>query len=698
MRSFKKASPTRLRKTKQAKDAVQMTVKPARPKLSVTDDDALSATTEWTDRLRAALEYIDEGFTIIDENLMLRAWNKRVETLLGFPEGTITEGTSLRDLIYFNAERGEYGPGDPEELTQERMELARQFEQHRLVRERPDGTILEVRGTPVPNIGFVTIYKDITEQIRAEQALKESVDTLEARVEERTQELKEALENLKQSEQWLRMIADAVPVLIGYVDSTKTYRFANRMYEEWFGFTNEQVIGSKVWDVLGGELYPGHENDLNAVLSGKSVASDFNLETPDGRSIINELTYLPHFGEGGEIQGYFVLGQDVTERRQTDVILRQVQKMEAVGQLTGGIAHDFNNLLTIIIGNLALLEDREDLDESVADATDAALSSARRGAGLVKRLLAFSRQKALHSDVYDPKRTIAGMSDLLQRTLGSSIEVEIRLDGENWNITSDPNELESAVLNLAINSRDAMPDGGHLLVTVKGQHVGRNAHKVPPGDYVLISVADNGCGMPFEVAERAFEPFFTSKKMSQGSGLGLSMVYGFARRSGGYAAIDSREGDGTVIILYLPRHMDPKESVKKKDKSRIQDMPRGSENILLVEDETEVRAYVRRILIGLGYSILEAANTQEAIAVLESGKDIDLVLTDVEMPGGTNGIDLVREVRNRWPGTKTLVMSGYPDKALGRDDVYLSESDLLSKPFEKAELAQYVRNAIDRIG
>ena len=657
----------------------------------------MSETAEWAERLRAALEYIDEGFTIIDENLSVRAWNKRVEVLLGFPEGTITDGTTLRDLIHFNAKRGEYGPGDPEEQTRERMELARQFEPHRLVRERPDGTILEVRGNPVPGVGFVTIYKDITEQKRAERALKESVDTLEARVEERTQELKEALENLRKSEQWLRMIADAVPVLIAYVDSNKIYRFANRMYEDWFGYSPDQVVGSKVWDVLGGELYPGHEDDLNAVLNGNSVSSDFTLETPDGRSIVNELTYLPHFGEKGEIQGYFVLGQDVTERRQADIILRQVQKMEAVGQLTGGIAHDFNNLLTIIIGNLALLEDRDDLDDSVTDTTNAALSSARRGAGLVKRLLAFSRQKALHADVYDPKRTIAGMSDLLRRTLGSSIEVEIRLDGENWSITSDPNELESAVLNLAINSRDAMPDGGHLTVTVKGQHVGRNPHKVPQGDYVLVSVTDDGCGMPFEIAERAFEPFFTSKKMSHGSGLGLSMVYGFARRSGGYAAIDSKDGIGTTITLYLPRHASEQNDQPQETEKRVVSIPRGSENILLVEDEKEVLAYIRRTLSSLGYQIVEAANSQEALSHLESGEDFDLVLTDVEMPGGMNGIDLVREVRNRWPGIKTLIMSGYPDKALGRDDVYLAEGDLLSKPFEKAELAQYVRNAIDRI-
>ena len=670
-----------------------MTSKPTRSAKQKSVGTPSTDTSEWADRLRAALEYIDEGFTIIDENLMLGAWNKRVEQLLDFPEGLIADGTSLGDLILYNAERGEYGPGDPIEQTRERMELAAQFEPHKLVRERPNGTILEVRGNPVPGVGFVTIYKDITEQKRAEEALKESVDTLEARVEERTQELKEALESLSQSEQWLRMIADAVPVLIGYVDSNKTYRFANRMYEDWFGFTNDQVIGSRVWDVLGGELYPGHERDLNAVLSGKSVSSDFQLETPDGRNIVNELTYLPHFGDGGEVQGYFVLGQDVTERRQADIIIRQVQKMEAVGQLTGGIAHDFNNLLTIIIGNLALLEDKDNLDDDVADVTNAALSSARRGAGLVKRLLAFSRQKALHADVYDPKRTVAGMSDLLQRTLGSSIEVEIRLDGESWSITSDPNELESAILNLAINSRDAMPDGGQLTVSVKGQKVGRNPHKVPVGDYVLVSVADNGCGMPFEIAERAFEPFFTSKKMSQGTGLGLSMVYGFARRSNGFAAIDSKEGKGTTITLYLPRHFTGNEEKNDTKEARAFDIPRGSETILLVEDETEVRAYVRRTLVSLGYRIVEAADSHEALSQLESGLDIDLVLTDVEMPGGMNGIDLVRELRNQWPG-----MSGYPDKALGRDDVYLDERDLLSKPFEKAELAQYVRNAIDRIG
>ncbi len=650
------------------------------------------------DLLKSALEYLDEGFSIMDEDLKLRAWNQQFFSLLDLPSELAYDGAPFEGFIRFNAQRGEYGPGNEDDQVRERTELALKLEPHTMERIRPDGTVLEIRGNPVPGIGFITIYKDITEQKMAAEALKESVDNLENRVKERTSELREALETLGQREQWLRLVANALPILIGYVDKKRTYRFCNKMYEEWFGLPIEEVVGTKVEDLFNGELYDGHWFNANTALGGELIAREIPLVIKDGRTIEIAFTYLPHFDESGKVLGYFVLGQDITDRKQADAIVRQAQKMEAVGQLTGGIAHDFNNLLTIIIGNLALLEDTEGLDNETESLASDALASARRGAGMVKRLLAFSRERPLKANIYDPKQVVVGMSDLLQRSLGGSIEVELRLDGESWPILSDPNEFESAVLNMAINSRDAMPDGGNITISVKGSHVKKVAkgpQKVPEGDYVIVSVTDNGSGMSPKVAERAFEPFFTSKKISRGTGLGLSMVYGFSRRSGGHAEIESKQGVGTTVTLYLPRDKS-KQNTLEVSPLPMSEIPRGTETILVVEDEAEVRAFTAKILQKLGYGVLHAQDGLEGLNALEKNNSIDLVLTDVEMPGGMNGLDLVREVRSRWPETKTLVMSGFPDNALGQEGVEIPEGDLLPKPFEKEDIAVMVRRILDR--
>jgi PAS domain S-box-containing protein len=653
---------------------------------------------QWAAIFQTAVEHMDEGFTIFDRDLHLLAWNERFFTLLEFPMHLARRGTAFEAFMLFNAERGEYGRGDPKKLAAERVRLAKNFESHNVIRRRPSGQVLEVRGNPIPGIGFVTVYKDITEQARAEEALKESIDTLELRVRERTAALHEALENLRQSEQWIRRIADAVPALIGYVDADKIYRFCNRGYQEWFGQSPEQVVGKPVWEVLGGELYPGHQRDLDEALSGITKSAEFSLKVQDGRTIDCLVNYIPHQAPDGETLGYFILSQDITELKRTETLLRQAQKMDAVGQLTGGIAHDFNNLLTIIVGNLALINDagisNQDIDPMIAPALDAA----RRGAALVNRLLAFSRKKVLRAMVYDPQQTILGMSELLHRTLGSTIEVAVRISGEQWNVHTDPSELESAVLNLVINSRDAMPGCGKLVIDVGGKAVLAGdpvvQQHVEPGDYVVVAVRDNGSGMPKEILERVFEPFFTTKKQGRGTGLGLSMVYGFVRRSSGYVTIESEPGKGTQVSFYLPRHTGD-EAVSVIQQPDRYSMPHGSEQILLVEDETAVRNFTAKVLGKLGYRVTEACDGIRALALIKEGLSFDLLLSDIEMPGGISGIDLVRSAIRHAPRMKYLLMSGYPDKVFVNDSFPLQNSDLLCKPFEHTELAERVRQALD---
>jgi PAS domain S-box-containing protein len=644
----------------------------------------------WRTLMQAALESMDEGFSVFDLNLRLLAWNMRFLEQYGIPDSYAQVGTRFEDLMRLNAQRGEYGPGDIEQLVAERVALARQFIPHAFERTMADGRVFEIRGNPIPGIGFVTVYKEVTERRRAQLALEESRQQLEARVRERTAEL-------QASEDWIRRVADAVPVLIGYVDASRRYRFANRLHEDWFGLSAERIIGRPVEQILGAALDAGVEQHIEAALAGREVSHEFPLTGQSGREIVAAVSYRPHFCAQGEVLGYFVLGLDVTEQRHAEAILRQGQKMQAVGQLTGGLAHDFNNLLAIVIGNLALAVDQVGIERETRTLIEPALDGARRGAALVRRLLAFARQQPIAPEIYNAEQVVAGMEELLQRTLGGSIRIDMRLGGEPCLIRADPNELENAVLNLAINSRDAMPTGGRLVLSIDNEtlRAGKAALPQDPttGDYVVIAVTDTGFGMPRDVVERAFEPFFTTKQFGGGSGLGLSMVYGFARRSGGKAEIDSEPGRGTTVRIYLPR-IPASEAALAETGPIDQQAPKGRERVLVVEDEPAVRELAMTMLRRLGYEVAGAQDGRTALEALER-TGADLILTDVDLPGGMNGIELARTARQRLPALAVLLMSGFPDKVLGqvRDDD--EHHDPIAKPFELPELARRVRAMLD---
>jgi PAS domain S-box-containing protein len=395
---------------------------------------------------------------------------------------------------------------------------------------------------------------------------------------------------------------------------------------------------------------------------------------------------------------------EIARRSAAEEALRQAQKMEAVGQLTGGIAHDFNNLLTVVTGNIAraqrALEDAELDDARTRHSLENAMKGAERAAALTQRLLAFSRRQPLAPKPLDLDRLVTGMSDLLQRTLGEHIRLEIVTSPGLWRVEADPNQLESAILNLGLNARDAMPGGGELTIeTANAQldesYAAREA-EVPPGQYVMIAVTDTGVGMTRDIAERAFEPFFTTKEVGKGTGLGLSMIYGFVKQSGGHVKIYSEDGHGTTIKIYLPRLLS--EAAAESDETGRPAAVESSarrETILVVEDDADVRLYTVECLQELGYQVLEAHDGPSALRLMRlHGQPIDLLFSDVVMPG-MSGSELAAEARKMQPGLKVLFTSGYTRNAIVHNGRLDQGVEMIVKPFTFEALAQKVRDAID---
>ncbi|MFQ6005366.1 MAG: response regulator, partial [Woeseia sp.] len=391
--------------------------------------------------------------------------------------------------------------------------------------------------------------------------------------------------------------------------------------------------------------------------------------------------------------------RDITHRLQPDVQLQQAQKMEAVGQLTSGIAHDFNNLLTIIIGNLQILEEDLRQNEKLSEPIKAALEAGVRGADLTRRLLAFSRQQMLVPKVMNINKLVSGIEPLLKTTLGAHINLCAKLAGDLWPTKVDPGQLENAVINLGVNARDAMVKGGKLTIETSNVSLDQAYVSQEPGlatgDYVLLRVSDNGTGIPKDTLLRVFEPFFSTKGPGKGSGLGLSMVYGFVKQSNGHIKIYSEEGYGTSIRIYLPRSESAAEDTKATPIRTVQ-VSRGQETILVVEDEEAVRRIAVKILGELGYRLLEAASGSAALPILEKHENIDLLFTDVVMPGAMTGAQLAKRARKRNPNLNVLFTSGYSETGIFDHGVLQGSDDILHKPYKKEELAQKVRDVLDR--
>lgn len=496
-----------------------------------------------------------------------------------------------------------------------------------------------------------------------------------------------------------RSIFESLPDPLVVCDTAGAIRLVNPPFTRVFGFTEAEVLGESMaalferaddWKRLESA------SEETPAASAKPIAAQ--LRRKSGEVFPASAIHAAVKGSRGGRLGSLVLVHDVTVERQQEALLLNAQRIEAIGQLTGGVAHDFNNLLTVILGNLELLEPKleDKLSQSLANE---ARDAAEMGARLTDQLLTFARRQRLQTQSLNLNEFVLGLTELLRRTIGAPIDLSTALAPDLWPTIADPGQVESAVLNLALNARDAMPNGGRLMIETFNATLGAgdvdSTSGMSPGDYVVLSVADTGHGMTPEIRARVFEPFFTTKPAGKGSGLGLATIYGFARQSGGNVTIDSEVGKGTTVNLYLPRA--GQRSNEDTAPARIPAEDRGGgEVVLIVEDDDRVRRLTATRLKDLGYKVLEANHASAALATLEQSPDIDVLFSDLVMPGGMSGFDLARQVRRRYPKLRVILTSGYSAELMNETDVARLDLKVLRKPYRQSELARVFRAALSR--
>lgn len=646
-------------------------------------------------RYRTLFDAIDEGFCIIEffdgphgplsDYIHIEA-NPAYTTHAGIPD---VVGKKVREMVGAEADdwvaryRGVLETGAPIRFERELEATGRWLE------------LAAFRVEPPSRKQVAVLFQDHTSRKRAEIALRESEDNF-------------------------RTLARAMP--------NQAWTAKPNGLLDWF---NEQVYaysGASPGDLDGAEWASiVHPDDIpaasgrwsEALTTGEAYQTEFRLRRADGEYRWHLARAAPIKDETGVVTRWIGTNTDIhdqkeaaaeLERRvhertsqlmQTEEALRQSQKMEAVGQLTGGLAHDFNNLLAGISGSLEIIATRiaEGRTTGIERYLSAAQESSRRAAALTQRLLAFSRRQTLDPRPIDMNRLVAGMEDLLRRTVGPAIHVEVVQAGGLWTAQIDASQLENALLNLCINARDAMaPDGGRLTIETANKWLDERAARdrdLPPGQYVSLCVTDTGTGMTPDVLERAFDPFFTTKPLGQGTGLGLSMVYGFVRQSGGQVRIYSEVGEGTTMCLYFPRHFG--DAAEQDSTTPAHEVERGDgQMVLVVDDEAILRMLMLDLLQERGYQTLEAADGPNALKILDSDTHIDLLITDVGLPGGLNGRQVADAALKKRPGLKILFITGYAENAVVGNGHLHPGMQVLTKPFEISVFNQKVRDLLER--
>ena len=502
---------------------------------------------------------------------------------------------------------------------------------------------------------------------------------------------------LRQSEQRFRGSFEAAAHGMAVLSVDGRLAAVNSALRDMLGLADFEAGQMRFSDIVANE---DHEK-IDALVTRLSNGENFSQHTElkfcaaEGR-IMHGLTSVSAVRDhSGKIEQFIVQIVDITSRQKAEEHLRQAQKMEAVGQLTGGIAHDFNNLLTVVIGNLQLVEGALQGNDKALKRAHEAIDAATRGSALTKQLLAFARRQSLDAQEIDVNELISNMGTILQRSVGEAVELKIDLMQGNPVVVADPTQLETSVLNLCINARDAMPDGGRLTIetapVVLDERYAEEHEEVKAGPYIMIAVSDTGAGIPKHLLHKVFQPFFTTKEVGKGTGLGLSMVFGFIKQSGGHVKIYSEEGRGSSIKMYLP----PKQAeAVAGEVAAAAAEPERKAKILVVEDQEAVRAVAMEFLQDFGYEVLEAENAVQALQVLQDVPDIDLLFTDVVMPGGMNGFDLSQAASQIHPGLKIIHASGYPKGAMVHQEEPRLKDNLISKPYRRDELKKVVEETL----
>ncbi|MBT6089939.1 MAG: PAS domain S-box protein [Rhodospirillaceae bacterium] len=631
--------------------------------------------------LRTVLDNVQDGIVVCDADGKLVLYNTETLHLFGIPDSSIP----------FEQWNEYYNLCDPKDLIpigHEQSPLIRILNGEKILGEElavvsKSGTtkIVVVRGQPMfdsenNKLGAVLSMNDITDRKRMDRALR-------------------------RSEAQFRGAFQTSPQGMALISPTGNWLTANKALCDVLGYDEKELLGQGIEklthpDDLGSEIEDGGK-----MLAGEETTIQFEKRYlhKSGSTIWALVSITLVRDENNEPIQFVLQMLDLTKRKEVEQQLLQSQKLEAVGQLTGGLAHDFNNLLAVNLISLQLLERSHQDDEKSLKRIRAALNATERGAELTRRLLAFSRKQNLEERVIDVNGLINNTEDLLSRTLGGEIKFETHTENKLWQVKTDENQLESALLNLAINARDAMPNGGDL--TIETQNVELNEDyagthtEVKAGRYVLIAVTDTGTGIPKDVIEKVFQPFFTTKDIGQGTGLGLSMVYGFVKQSEGHIEVYSETGIGTSIKLYLPAT-----DVDVSDGSIAalqisEDAIGGDETILVTEDDPNVRESVKLLFESLGYTVVTAEDAATAIRVLETDAEFDLLFSDIVMPGGMNGVDLVDKARDIRPNLKVLLTSGFAEAAIAKSAKPLLSTEIIGKPYRREDLAIKVRGVLD---
>ena len=595
----------------------------------------------------------EERFRSIADSAPVPMWVSRLDGLRQFVNRAYHEflGVPFADALNFDWRKALH-PDDLERILREQR--AGEGSRKPFVLEaryrRHDGQWRWLRSESQPrwgpageHIGFIGVAHDITASKEAERALTELNETLERRIEDRTRQLA-ASEALIQT--FFNHSSECYAVIVEEDDGHFRYAEVNPATLRLYKKTRDAVVGRTIQEVLG----PESASEIGAHLAAcLREGAPRRYERTQGDAVI-EAIVTPAPQEPGSPRRVVVSAHDVTERRRLEQQLHQSQKMEAVGQLTGGVAHDFNNLLTLVIGGLDIIGRQiPNLPDPVAltrveRGREMAMQGAQRAASLTTRLLAFSRQQPLNPQALDANKLVVDVCDLLRRAIGETIAVETALGNDLWRMYADANQLENALLNIGFNARDAMPNGGKLIIETANASLDKAYtsslnEEIAPGEFVMIAITDTGTGMDMTTRERAFDPFFTTKEVGKGTGLGLSQVYGFARQSAGHVKIYSEIGEGTTVKIYLPRSVSDRKNPIVGEANKLSRWT-GAETILVVEDDDELRKYAKGVLEELGYHVMSAGSGAAALETLNGSDQIDLLLTDVVMPGGMNGRQL----------------------------------------------------------